>query len=143
MISLHFAACCARFDMLEVLLVHGAFINAQDGRRHPPFHAENDYGDTRGFLISCGCDNRDGRKGAEIVPKPLKKELIDFIIAALTQRARAIQLSSSNAGIYAYCQKEKAEFVSKQCQHVFLCGCCDTPNKDAHNRRENPARPAS
>jgi ankyrin repeat protein len=133
---LHLAARYGRFDLLEMLLDRGALIDAQDdqGRTALHFAAENNHGDMCRFLISCGCDhtlaNSDGKKGAEVAPKPLKKELIDFIIATLMQKARGIQLSSSNAGICVFCQKEPAEFVFKPCEHVSLCGKCYRENKD-------------
>jgi hypothetical protein len=108
----------------------GANIDAQDDLGRTPLHyaAMNRHGDIARFLIASDCDHTladlEGKKGAEVAPKPLKKELNDFIIATLMQRARGIQLSSSNVGICVFCQKAQAQFIFKPCEHVSLCGTC-------------------
>jgi hypothetical protein len=132
---LHLAAMYGRFDVLEMLLDRGALIDAQDDQGRTALHygAMNNHGDMCRFLISSGCDHTlrdiEGKKGAEVAPKPLKKELIDFIISTLMQRSRGIQLSSSNAGICVFCQKASAEFVFKPCEHVSLCPACYNEHK--------------
>jgi len=133
---LHLAACYGRFDLLELLLERGAQIDAQDDQGRTALHyaAKNGHGDMCRFLISSGCDHTladiEGKKGAEAAAQPLQKELIDFIIATLMQRSRGIQLSGSNVGICVFCQKERAEFVFKPCEHVSLCGGCYREHKD-------------
>jgi hypothetical protein len=119
-----------RFELVELFIDRGAEIDAQDdqGRTALHFASENRHGDIARFLIATGCDhtlaNLEGKKGAEVAPKPLKKELNDFIIATLMQKARGIQLSASNAGICVFCQKADAQFIFKPCEHVSLCGQC-------------------
>lgn len=90
---------CAEHSFLEVaanVLDHSTFVDAQDsqGRHTLHFAVENDHGDMHRFVISCRCDHSGGRKGAEVAPKPLKKELINLVVAILMQRSRGIQLSS-------------------------------------------------
>jgi ankyrin repeat protein len=135
MTPLHLAAMYGRFTLLEMLIDRGASIDAQDdlGRTALHYAAMNSHGDMCRYLISRGCDHTladlEGKKGAEVAPKPLKKELIDFIISTLMQKSRGIQLSSSNVGICVFCQKAPAEFVFQPCQHVSLCGKCYAEHK--------------
>jgi ankyrin repeat protein len=83
---LHLAAMYRRFDVLEMMIHRGAFIDAQDDQRHTALHygAMNNHGDMCRFLIRSGCDHTlpdiQGKKGAKVAPKPLKKEFIDFIL---------------------------------------------------------------
>jgi ankyrin repeat protein len=129
------AATYGRFQLVELLIDRGASMDAQDDQGRTPLHcaAANKHGDIARFLIASGCDHTladsEGKKGAEVAPKPLKKELNDFIIATLMQKARGIQLSSSNVGICVFCQKAEAQFIFKPCEHVSLCGKCYAEKK--------------
>ena len=122
--------------MVELLHTNGANIDDQDDQGRTPLHyaSMNSHAEIARYLISAGCDhtlaNNEGLKGCEVAPKPLDKELTDFVISTLMTKTRGIQLSSSNAGICVFCQHSQADYVFKPCEHVSLCDKCFQENKD-------------
>lgn len=122
--------------MVQLLFENGAAIDAQDDQGRTPLHyaAMNSHGEIAKYLISNNADhmleNNEGLKGCEVAPKPLDKELTDFVICYLLTKSHGIQLSSSNVGICVFCQQKEADFVFKPCEHVSLCAKCYEENKD-------------
>ena len=56
---MHLACRYGRFDMVELLVENGAFIDAQDDMGRTPLHyaAMNSHGDIARYLIGCDADH--------------------------------------------------------------------------------------